>query len=111
MNERFDHAMDYRQKLLRYHLDLMKGRDLVFNLQAFDFQSNDGLIQGFIRWIPKLISGNEQDQMKILDNFQPMTNVNPIPLVTERVIKENEKEIEKTSMKVISSSCLIRLII
>ena len=104
MNERLDHAMDYHQKLVQYHFDSIGGIDLVFNLQAFDFRSNDGSIEGFIRWIPKLISGNEQDQRKILDNFQPMTNLNPIPLTTERATEENEKKIEKTAIEILTET-------
>lgn len=94
MNERFDHAMDYHQKLLHYHWDSLGGMDFLFNLQAFDFRSKDGSIEGYIRWIPKFISANDKDRTKVLNNFQPMTNLNPIPLTSEHPMEENEEKIE-----------------
>ena len=91
MSERFDRAMNYRQKLIEYNFDLISQTHLVFNFQAFDFRTKDGSTSGFIRWIPKLISNNEQDPTKTIDNFGPMTNLNPIPLTT-KLTEENEKQ-------------------
>ncbi|CAF3525175.1 unnamed protein product [Rotaria socialis] len=81
-NERFDFAMNYRQKVVALSLDFISDKSLTFNLQAFSFSNNKETITGFIRWIPKLISNNEEDRSKLktIDNFSAMTNLNPIPL-------------------------------
>ncbi|CAF2046513.1 unnamed protein product [Rotaria magnacalcarata] len=81
-NERFDYAMNYRQKIVSVSLDFISDKSLTFNLQAFSFSNKKETITGFIRWIPKLISNNEEDRSKLktIDNFSAMTNLNPIPL-------------------------------
>jgi hypothetical protein len=98
-NSRFDHAMNYRQRLINLNLDFIKDKNLSFNLQTFSFSNNENTIIGFIRWIPKLISNNEQDKNKIknIDNFAPMTNLNPIPLTTKRLEHVTEESDNSSS--------------
>ncbi|CAF3781653.1 unnamed protein product [Rotaria sp. Silwood1] len=52
---------------------------------------SDKTILGFIRWIPKLIANtpNDQNSIKILDNFKMINNFNPIPLTTKRLEQYN----------------------
>ncbi|CAF2858401.1 unnamed protein product [Rotaria sp. Silwood2] len=86
-NSRLDDAMNYRQKMVDLSLDFISDKNLIFNLQKFSFTNKRGTITGFIRWIPKLVSNNEQDKdkTKTIDNFSDMTNLNPIPLTRKRL--------------------------
>ncbi|CAF1154501.1 unnamed protein product [Didymodactylos carnosus] len=88
-NSRLDHAMNYRQKIIPLDLDFITDDEVKFNLHEFTFTNDQKSVLGFIRWIPKLISNNEQNKNKItnIDNFQTLTNLNPIPL-TRRHLNE-----------------------
>ena len=99
-NSQFDHAMNYRQKLIQLNLDFISDKNLSFNLQTFSFVNKKDTITGFIRWIPKLISNNEQDKNKLknIDNFASMANLNPIPLTTKR-LEQITEESESTSTR------------
>jgi hypothetical protein len=79
-----DDSMDYRRKIISINLPFV-GDDLKFNLQTFQFSNNERTIYGYIRWIPKLISNTENNDKKIIhiDNYQPMANIQPIPLTTK----------------------------
>jgi hypothetical protein len=79
-----DDSMNYRRKIISINLPFV-GDDLKFNLQTFQFSNNERTIYGYIRWIPKLISNTENNDKKIIhiDNYQPMANIQPIPLTTK----------------------------
>ncbi|CAF2121361.1 unnamed protein product [Rotaria magnacalcarata] len=82
-------------------LDFITDQNLIYNLQTFSFMNHEGAIMGYIRWIPKLVSNNEQDKdkIKIIDKFSPMTNLNPIPLTRkyfERVTNASSGNLSKT---------------
>ena len=79
-----DDSMNYRRKIISIDIPFV-GDDLKFNLQTFEFSNNEKTIFGYIRWIPKLISNNENNDKKIVpvDNYQPMANIQPIPLTTK----------------------------
>jgi len=85
-NSLLDNSMNYRRKVLSINIPYV-GEDLKFNLQTFEFSNNEKSILGYVRWIPKLISSTESDDKKIvyIDNYQPMTNIQPIPLTTKRL--------------------------
>ena len=85
-NSQLDVAMDYRKKIVSCTLVHISAENLNFNLRTFSFINETKTITGYIRWIPKLVSNNEQDKNKIrhIDNFAGMTNLNPIPLTVER---------------------------
>jgi hypothetical protein len=84
-----DDSMNYRRKLVSADIPFV-GDELKINLQTFEFSNNAKTILGYIRWIPKLIANNEDNDKKIvpIDNYQPMTaNMQPIPLTTKRLRK------------------------
>ncbi|CAF0898682.1 unnamed protein product [Adineta steineri] len=83
-NTQLDDAINYRKKSIELRLDFISDDQLIFNLETFAFSNQEGSIQGFIRWIPKLISNNERNKNKLksLDNFSTLTNLDPIPLTT-----------------------------
>jgi hypothetical protein len=84
-NSQLDQAINYRRKILYLNLDFISDDLLIFDLQTFSFYNKESTIQGFIRWIPKLISNNQQNKNKIksIDNFSTLTNLDPIPLTTK----------------------------
>ena len=77
--------MNYRRKLISLDIPFVGDR-LKFSLQAFEFSNNEKTILGCIRWIPKLIANNgDNDKIIVpIDNYQPMANLHPIPLTTAR---------------------------
>lgn len=90
-NSQFDEAINYRKKILYLDLDFLTDDQLIFNLQTFSFNNKELTIQGFIRWIPKLISNNHQNKnkLKIIDNFSALTNLDPIPFTTKHLSQIN----------------------
>ncbi|CAF4905193.1 unnamed protein product, partial [Rotaria sp. Silwood1] len=80
-----DNAMNYRRKIISINIPYV-GDDLVLNLHTFEFSNNGNTIVGYIRWIPKLISntGNIEQKIVFVDNYQSTVNIQPIPLTTKR---------------------------
>ncbi|CAF2786717.1 unnamed protein product [Rotaria sp. Silwood2] len=87
INSKLDKAINYRRKHLSLNFPFI-GK-LKLNLQTFAFTNRENTVSGCLRWIPKLISIHEQNADKItyLDNFKPMTAVNPI-LMTSKHLKQ-----------------------
>jgi hypothetical protein len=81
-----DDSMNYRRKVISIDIPFV-GNGLKFNLQTFEFSNNEKTILGYVRWIPKLISNTDNNDKKIvyIDNYQPMINLEPIPLTTKRL--------------------------
>ncbi|CAF3438093.1 unnamed protein product [Rotaria sp. Silwood1] len=77
INQQLDNTSNYRRKYLYIYLTFINNDLFQFNLKTFSFSNNDNTIQGFIRWIPTFISN---DNPTIIDNFQPLTNLNILPL-------------------------------
>jgi len=86
-NSQLDEAINYRKKIIHLDLDFLSDDPLIFDLQTFSFNNKQSTIQGFIRWIPKLISNNQQNKhiIKSIDNFSTLTNLDPIPLTTKHL--------------------------
>jgi hypothetical protein len=94
INMQLDKAINYRQKILSLKFPFINDQ-LIFNLQTFSFANNEKTILGFIRWIPKIIS-IEQNTNKItyLDNFKPMIGVNPVVMTSKhqkQIINKDDK--------------------
>ena len=79
-----DNSTNYRRKLVWIDISYV-GNNLKFNLQKYEFSNHEKTVFGYVRWIPKLISSADKDERKIVpvDNYQPMPNVQPIPLTTK----------------------------
>jgi hypothetical protein len=87
-----DDSMNYRRKIIS--LDIPSVNDnLKINLQAFEFSNNEKTTYGCIRWIPKLIANNGDNDKKIVpvDNYQSIANIQVVPLTTKY-----SKEVLKT---------------
>ncbi|CAF4298397.1 unnamed protein product, partial [Adineta steineri] len=93
-NTQLDDAINYRKKSIELRLDFISDDQLIFNLETFTFSNQEGSFQGFIRWIPKLISNNEKykNKLKSLDNFSTLTNLDPIPLTTTRLKQLSDRK-------------------
>ncbi|CAF0859787.1 unnamed protein product [Didymodactylos carnosus] len=86
-NSLLDDSMNYRRKqLIAVDIPFVDDQ-LQLNLQTFTFTNNVKTIAGHLRWIPKLISNSEQNKLKVvhIDNYQTMTNLQPIPLTTKHL--------------------------
>ncbi|CAF1561150.1 unnamed protein product, partial [Rotaria sordida] len=89
-----DHTMNYRRKHICLELSRVCHDKLLFDLQTFSFNSENGSVTGFIRWIPKMISNNSRNKNKIIgiDDFQTLANLDPIPLTTARLRQVLQKD-------------------
>ena len=91
-NDRLDEAMNNRRK----HTTFSPIEHLVkFDLMNFAFTNEHQSIAGFIRWIPKLVSNNDQNKHHIvpINNFQSSSNINPAPLTTK-----HRKEVSQSTL-------------
>ena len=87
-NSLLNNSMNFRRKVVAADIHLgMNDEPLKCNLHTFMFANNDKTVLGYLRWIPNLISKEEQKKNKIreVDNFQPTTNVEPVPLSTKHL--------------------------
>jgi hypothetical protein len=89
-----DKAINYRQKILSLKFPFINDQ-FIFNLQTFSFANNEKTILGFIRWIPKIISMEQNtNKMTYLDNFKPMIGVNPVVMTSKhqkQIINKDDK--------------------
>ncbi|CAF3256760.1 unnamed protein product [Rotaria sp. Silwood2] len=85
-NQLLEDAINMRRKIIIMHINSI-GENLSINFDTFFLTNNDQTISGYLRWIPKLISNTERKKHKIveIDNYQPMTNVDPVPLTTKHL--------------------------
>ncbi|CAF4416820.1 unnamed protein product [Rotaria sp. Silwood2] len=85
-NRLFEDAMDMRRKIIRTHIDMF-GENLEINFETYDLTNQDKTIVGYLRWLPQLISDTERKKHRIveIDNYQPMTNLVPVPLSTKHL--------------------------
>ncbi|CAF1457971.1 unnamed protein product, partial [Didymodactylos carnosus] len=96
-----DDAMNYRRKQVTIDIDYI-GDKLKFDLQTFSFKSDNELIIGYIRWVPKLISGIEKTNIVDIDNFQSVGDSNAIPLTTRRLaqasVTKTDQQLQRSEM-------------
>jgi hypothetical protein len=78
-----ERAINYRQKYKTINLDFINNEKIIFDLENFTFTNQQNTIEGFLRWIPKIISNNTK--LTLIDNFQLPTNSDFILLTTSRV--------------------------
>ncbi|CAF4961617.1 unnamed protein product, partial [Rotaria sp. Silwood1] len=90
-NALLDDTMNYRRRYVdldcNFDINFSENTTVKCNLYSFTFTNNNRTILGFIRWIPKFIANtpNDQNSIKILNNFKMINNFNPIPLTTKRL--------------------------
>jgi hypothetical protein len=84
-NSLLDQAMNNRRSYINLCVDGLSDDVLHFDLMKFSFNNKQSTISGFLRWIPKLVSNNGLNKHQIIhiDNFQTLTNLEPIPLTTK----------------------------
>jgi hypothetical protein len=94
LNGLLDETMNYRRRYVDIDNDYVG--HVKCNLYTFSFANDKKTILGFIRWIPKFIANTPANQnfIKELDNFQPINQLNPIPLTIKRL----EQSIRSKSM-------------
>ena len=92
-NRSLDESINTRRKRTAIHVRFI-GESLKFNLETFSFTNEEQTIVGYLRWLPKLISNTERKKRKIIevDNYQPMTDLEPIPLTTRHLSQIMEKD-------------------
>jgi hypothetical protein len=89
MNFRFETAMNYRRKYLNINLDFINNEKLIFDLVNFTFTNEQNTIEGFLRWIPKIVSNDTN--FTVLDNFQLSTDTDFV-LLTRARLKQAETD-------------------
>jgi hypothetical protein len=87
LNSLLDQAMNNRRSQINLCVESLTDDQLQLNLIDFTFKNKQSTIFGFLRWIPKLVSNNDQNKHRIthIDNFQTLTNLEPVPLTTKRL--------------------------
>ncbi|CAF2688412.1 unnamed protein product [Rotaria sp. Silwood2] len=80
INFLFERAMNYRRKYITINLDFINNEKITFNLENFTFTNQENTIEGFLRWIPKLILNDEK--LTLVNNFQLPPNSDLILLTT-----------------------------
>jgi hypothetical protein len=83
MNLILETAMNYRRRYVNMYLTYLENEKLTFNLENFSFANERHTIEGFLRWIPKLIS--DMTDLSPVDNFELTTDSNVMLLTTEYV--------------------------
>ncbi|UJR07910.1 hypothetical protein I4U23_012193 [Adineta vaga] len=82
LNVLFETAINYRRRYLNVTLDFMNNEKLLFDLESFIFNNQQKTIEGFLRWIPKIIRND--NKLTVLDNFQIPTNLDCVLLTIAR---------------------------
>jgi hypothetical protein len=98
-NNQLDLTIKYRRKSIDLEIPFITNDKITFNLQTFSFSNRQNTINGFIRWIPKMISNNSRHNDKIIavDQYETLTNIDPIPLTTSR-LKQVSNAIDTTTI-------------
>ncbi|UJR11706.1 hypothetical protein I4U23_015887 [Adineta vaga] len=78
-------AMNYRRRYVNVCLGILEGEQITFDLETFSFVDKQNTIEGFLRWIPKLIS--DMTDLSPIDNFE-LTNDSGVLLLTTARIKQ-----------------------
>lgn len=81
--------MNYRRKIFSIDFGSCIHNDtLTVNLQTFEFSDEQNTITGYLRWIPKFVSNDEQNKNKIVDitEYKTLSHLQSIvPLTTKRL--------------------------
>ena len=98
-NNQLDQTMKYRRRHINLDLPLISPDILTFDLQAFSVSNKEKTINGFIRWIPKMVSNNSGHKDKIIsvDQYGTLANIDPLPLTTSR-LKQVSQTTDNTSV-------------
>ncbi|CAF3619339.1 unnamed protein product [Rotaria sordida] len=90
INFLLERAMNYRQKYITINLDFINNEKIIFDLENFTFTNQQNTIQGFLRWIPKIILNN--NKLTLVDNLQLPTDLDLILLTVPYLnqVKLNE---------------------
>lgn len=83
-NNQLDRTMKYRRKHIQLEIPSISNDPLRFDLQTFAFSNQQKTITGVIRWIPKLISNNSQNKLIDPNQYESLSNIDPIPLTTHK---------------------------
>ena len=85
INSLLDKVMNNRRRSITMSINYISDDELYVDMNRFSVNNRDGTISGFIRWIPKLVvkSEDNKNELKHMDNFQILANVDVIPLTTQ----------------------------
>ena len=84
MNLIFETAMNYRRRYVNMYFSMLE-ETVLLNLENFSFANEGNTIEGFLRWIPKLIS--DGTDLSPIDNFQ-LDDDSKIMLLTKSCVKQ-----------------------
>jgi hypothetical protein len=95
MNNVIETAVNYRRRYVNIHL----GEKVTVDLENFALMNEQNTIEGFLRWIPKMISDTKN--LTPVDNFQVKT-IDNLMLLTISCVKhatQNANEIKQFELK------------
>lgn len=84
MNLIFETAMNYRRRHVNMYFSLLE-ETILLNFETFSFANEDNTIEGFLRWIPKLIA--DKTDLSPVDNFQ-LDDDSKVMLLTKSCIEQ-----------------------
>ncbi|CAF3047730.1 unnamed protein product [Rotaria sp. Silwood2] len=86
-NALLDDAMNYYRREMSTCISCISDDRVQINMATFSFSDKQGDISGFIRWIPKLVSKNDdnKNELKNIDNFQALKKSDVMLLTRDRL--------------------------
>ncbi|CAF1436669.1 unnamed protein product [Adineta ricciae] len=82
-------GMNYRRRYINLYLEILESEQITLDLESFSFANQRNTIEGFLRWIPKLIS-NTTD-LSPVNNFE-LTNDSSVMLLTTTRVRQAEQD-------------------
>ena len=83
-NVMLEAAMNYRRKFINIYMGAVDDQ-IIVNLENFSFKNQLNTVEGFLRWIPKLIS--DSSDLTPVNNFE-LTNDATVSLLTAELVKQ-----------------------
>lgn len=82
-----DTAMRNRKKEIAASISCISDDQIQINMELFSLGNKQGTITGFIRWIPKLVSKDDENhhEFKNIDNFEILSQSDIMLLTTRRL--------------------------
>ncbi|CAF3427844.1 unnamed protein product [Rotaria sp. Silwood1] len=85
INFLFERTMNYHRKYMTINLNFINNEKITFDFENFTFTNQQNTVEGFLRWIPKLILNDKK--LILVNNFQLPSDSDIILLTTSYLKK------------------------
>lgn len=94
ISDELDRSMKTQRRHVNLELSFIEDDTLTFDLQSFSFKNKHDTIDGFIRWIPKMVSRSSKSKHKIIgiNDFQILSTMDLIPLTTAKLKEITQRD-------------------